>query len=77
MVKRKQVYLKFCNYCNPSLLPFKEGKKTICIICCSISQSSSFVGSLEVPAWVIKHRYDTLPWSFSPYICSNKPWKVN
>lgn len=55
MVKRKQVYLKFCNYCNPSLLPFKEGKKTICIICCSISQSSSFVGSLEVPAWVIKH----------------------
>lgn len=49
------------DYCNPSLPPFKEGTKTINVICCSRSQSSRFVGNLEVPPWVIKHS-GIIPW---------------
>ena len=37
------------------LCSLSEGKKTINIICCSISQSGRFVGNLEFPPWVIKH----------------------
>lgn len=70
MFKRKQESLKSGDYCNPSLLPFKEGTKTINVICWSLSQSSRFVGNLEVPHGVIKHS-DIIPWPGAfPHTCT-------
>lgn len=64
----KKVFLKPRDCCDPSLLPLKKGKRTINITCCSISQSSRSAGSVEDPAWVIKHRSMILYHGVFPHI---------